>query len=43
MKNLETIKLETLTSVELENTNGGCSICYEAGAALVRYLKSFFE
>jgi hypothetical protein len=42
MKNLETIKLEALTSVELENTNGGCSICYEAGAALVRWIKSLF-
>jgi hypothetical protein len=40
MKNLETIKLETLTSLELENTNGGCAICFEAGAALIRWIKS---
>jgi hypothetical protein len=40
MKNLETFKLEALTSVELENTNGGCAICFEAGAAFIRWIKS---
>lgn len=38
MKNLENINLESLTTEELENTNGGCDFCFFLGRALALLL-----